>query len=281
MTSGDVVVKLNDFSLEWIGKVNFSTDPQLFYGEGNGWFNLSKLNVTTKMNFDKGANMLPKLILKSSKVDISNTSVGMHFDGTNDIFQLMDMAKNFTLPMIVDFISGEMKAESIKFIEDTINGALEGLPHEITIPNTHVALDYGFTFAPSVTKDGYVPIPIAGAARCTNETSCKKYEKRPIPPKEEDYAIGKGSLQLHISDYILNSVFVAAFEDSLLNFYITPEFVHGMTNGSLELDTDLFGILIPEIRRRYGPKRPISISITATQPPEVTITSAGLEGKSY
>lgn len=279
MTKGDVEVYFTDFSLEWMGKVRFTTDPELFYGNGTGLFYLNKLNSTTVLNFDRGANKLPSILLKKSKVDISNKSVSMHFEGTNDVFQLLDMAKNFSLPMILDLISGEMKGETLKLIQDSINGALESLPHEFVIPGTNIAFDYGFLYSPKVSKDGYVPFPIAGSARCVNETTCGHFEPKPIPPKVDDFENGKGSFQLHISDYILNSVLVAAFDDHLLHYKVTPEFVHSLTEGAIELDTDLFGVFIPEIRRRYGPKRPITLQINANTPPEFIISKKSMDSK--
>lgn len=279
MTKGDIVVSLANFSLKWVGKVKFSTDPVLFFGDGDGWFNLTNLNVTMKLNFDIGPNMLPRLKLIQSNVAISNKSISMGFNGSNDIFQVMNMTQAFALPMILDIIQGEMKAETIKMLEETINGVLGSLPHEITIPTTDIAFDYGFIFSPKVNEKGYVSAPIKGSAKCVNESRCVPYEKKPVPPKKEDFTYGDGSLQIHLSDYIINSFSVAAFEDSLLKYVITPEMVHNLTGGLIELNTKLYGIFIPEIARKYGPDGPITIKLTSLSPPEVSIDTKFMKGK--
>jgi hypothetical protein len=276
MTSGDIVANLNNFTLEWVGKVKFATDPKLFFGDGSGWFNLSKLNYTVKINFGLGENKLPTLKIKQSAFDISNKSLNMSFYGTNDIFTLIDMAQKFALPAILAIIQGNMTKETINSTETMINGLLGSIPHEVPIPTTGVAFDIGFTDSPAVTSKGYIPILINGTARCTNETSCKRYEPMPVPPKKEEFKYGKGSFQLHLSDYIFNSIFVALWQDSFLNFAITPAMVHGLTNGSIELDTKLLGVFIPEIRRRYGPDKPITLKISATAPPLLSINETCL-----
>lgn len=279
MTEGDVIVNLGDFSLKWIGKVNFTTDPVLFFGKGDGWFNLSNLNVTTRLNFDLGPNMLPKIKLIHSNVSISNKSISMGFNGTNDLFQLLNMTQGFALPLILGYIQGEMSNTTKQTIEETINGVLASLPHEITIPGTNIAFDFGFVFSPKVDERKYVSMPIKGSAKCNNATSCKNYEPKPLPPKKTDYKYGTGSLQLHLSDYIVSSIFVAAYEDSLIKITITPEMVHNITGGAIELNTKLLGVFIPEISRRYGLNRSVTIKVAATGPPLLTITPEYMKGK--
>jgi hypothetical protein len=280
MTTGDVVIYVSNFTLEWEGKVRFKTNPELLFGEGLGWFNLSRLNFTTKINFGIGENKLPNITIKESRFDISNSSVKMSFSGTNDIFQLMDMIQKFALPLIIEEIKGNMTEETMKSIAETLNGLLASIPSSLPIPGTHIEFDLGLVNSPAVTQDGYAPVAINGTASCVNKTACMPYSPLPIPPKKEDFAFGKGSFQLHIADYLLSSIFVAAYQDNLIKFTVTPQMFHDMTSGLIELNTTLIGAFIPEIRRRYGPNRNVTVTINAYSPPLATITEKYIKGMS-
>lgn len=278
LSKEDLNITLSDFTIDSYGRLGFTTDPELFFGKGWGMVNLTRLNSTVSIDFGKGENNLPTLKLKHSKVDINTTNVKAHFEGDNDVFSLLELAQNFSIPFIVDFLGGVMSDETRQTIEETVNGLLESLPDEIVIPGTHIAFNFGLLFSPKVTH-GHVPFALMANASCINDTACKRYTgPKPSPPGETEVFQGKGSLQVLVSDYMLNTFCIAAWEDSMLKGTITPEMVHNLTNGTIELNTDLFGIFIPEMRQFYGPHRDITLDLELTAPPTIDITPKEITG---
>lgn len=270
---------ISNLTFDCIGNTNFNTVPMLFFGAGYGLFNLSRLNTTLKMKFGLGNNLLPNISIESSKVDINVTNLQMKFSGTNDVYTLLEMVQNFSIPMIVDLIGGEMKKETKKSLSDTINGLLEGLPHSMRVPGTHIDFDFGFLLPPT-TKEGYMPLALYGNSSCGDEKACIPYQgKKPDPPKDQPVFGGMGSFQVLLSDYMLDTLFISAFEDQLLKANITAEMVRNMTNGTISLDTDLFGIFIPIMREKYGPHKEIFMKVNFSQPPTVDITTKDLTRK--
>ena len=271
LTGGRFDLKISNFSFDCVAKAGFTTDPVLFFGKGDGRFNLSRLNVSLIMDLKLGPNNLPMIELVGSKVDISNNSLRMLFNGTNDVFTLLETIQGFVAPLIIETIGGVMKDETRRQLQDTINGVLNGLPNEIVIPGTDLALNYGLLIPPSMTN-GYLPIALNGTFSCSGK-ACHPYAgPRPVPPKKIDPFAGTGSFQVLVSDYLVNTLLIAALEDSLIRFNVTSDMVANMTNGTIGLNTDLFGVFIPQIREKYGAHRNISMNFTAVKPPSLDIT---------
>lgn len=267
---------VSDFTLQCTGNLSFWTTPAIFYGNGTGKVDMTHLNSSVGFQFTKGDNNLPQFHLKYSHFDLNEKHVMANFSGNNDVFTLAEMAKDFALPMLVDFLNGTMDQDTMDSISETINGVLGELPSALTIPGTDIVFNFGLLFDPKV-KGSYVPMAIDGTAICANKTACRPYNgPKPKVPPETDVFGGNGSFQLLLSDYIFNSLSVAAFEDSIFNLTVTPGAVRNATNGSIELNTDLFGIFIPEMREVYGKHQDITLQLNMTSPPLVSISPAEL-----
>jgi len=195
------------------------------------------------------------------------------FEGDNDVFTLLNSIGEFAIPTIIELIGGEMKKETIEAIQGTVNELLGQLPCNITIPDTNVNFDFGLVVSPKVV-DGHAPFALNGTSVC--EANCTPYGDKPLPPKPIKVFGGKGSLQILLSDYIFSSFAHAAFENFLLKAIITSDMVKNATNGSFELNTDLFGIFIPEMRTFYGPHKDIDLAVGAITPPRLTIDEKGI-----
>ena len=280
LTGGRFELSIHNFSFDCIAKTNFTTDPQLFFGQGHGRFNLSRLNVSFVMDLKLGKNDLPQIEIISSRVDISNKSLHMLFNGTNDVFTLLEMVQGFVAPLIIDTIGGEMKKETRDSIQSNINDLLAGLPNEFTIPGTNISLNFGLVLPPSMTK-GYLPLALRGQFACVGPQCLPNPGPEPTPPPVMDPFAGSGSFQLLISDYMLQTLFIAAYQASLLRFNLTAEMVGNLTNNTVPFNTDLFGVFIPELRQKYGPHRNINMNISVHEPPKVDISPDGMERKVF
>jgi hypothetical protein len=273
MADEKINVKVSNLTFDCHAKASFNTIPEFFHGKGTGKFNLSRLNSSVKFNFDKGANNLPKLNLIYSKVDLNSSNLNASFVGDNDIFTLLNAVGDLAIPAIIDLIGGEMKNTTIAMIQDTVNDLLGSLPDSMAIPGTNVSINYGLVVSPKVV-DNYAPFALNGTSQCVGK--CTPYEDKPKPPSPIKVFGGSRSLQLLLSDYIFSSFLHAAFESGLLKANVTSQMVKNMTNGSFALNTDLFGILIPEMRTFYGPHKDIDLTIAALVPPRITISPQGI-----
>lgn len=273
MTNGVLKTEISNFALDWLGALSFTTDPVFFFGQGDGKYQLSNFNLLTSIDLDLGPNKLPKIKFLESRVDLTKESIRIKFNGTNDIFTLLEIIQGAVTPFIIRLIGGEMSDETKLTIQETINSVLAGLSNEYELPGTDIVLNYGFISSPSL-KNFYLPIALNGSSACASRKRCIPFKGvRPDPPRPINVFGGKGVFQVLISDYFLNSLLIAAYEDLLMNFVITPEKMHKLTNGSLELNTDLFGVFIPDMRKVYGPNKNISMNFNVTYPPKFTVTT--------
>lgn len=281
LEDGKFNMSIKDLSLALKAFAQFTTVPALFYGRGYGMFNLSRMNSSTAFSLDIGNNLLPTFSLDYSHFNLSEKDLSMSFNGTNDVFTLLNSTQDLLIPTITGMLNGTMKPETRKSISDTINDLLSGLPSNITIPGTNINFDFGFIENPSM-KGKYLPIALKGVSKCVNTTACKPYKKRTlIPPKEKKVFDGNGSLQILVSDYLINTLSFSAFEDQMMNLKVSSKQVSNMTNNTIKLDTDLFGIFIPHMRELYGKKREININFNITDPPMISIATDAIRCKIF
>jgi hypothetical protein len=270
LSEGVFVFSLLNLTLNSICKLNISTTPNYFSGKGNVTALLKQLNVTFKLNFSLGENNFPNITVINSKVDISNNTCFIHFDG-DGIFPMLNNFQEIIISAILNIISGELTNINRLKIQDGLNYVMDDTINPLPIEGTNVAIDYSLILNPRISK-GILPISINGTSLCINKNSCKDYsEKRPSLPNKIDIFGGNGSLQIYISDYLFNSFFVAGYEDSIFNFTLTPNDFANFTKKTIVLDTDFIGIFIPDIKDRYGRHRPVTIQLNATNPPIINI----------
>ena len=273
---GFLDVKLDNFTLDCVANTSFNTVPSFFNGKGTGLFKLAKLSTKLRAELGLGSNNLPTVKLHESITTLSNDSLSMKFDGTNDIYLLLDKVRAYIGPMIIRIIGGTMSNETMKKVEDNINTYMGSIPSTMIIPGTDIKLDYGLITPPSIVN-AFLPFALNGASVCSNPAKCIKYGGNPpTRPKKIDVTNGNWSLQVYISEFFLNSLFIAVLENSLLNVTVTPADVRKATNGSVELSTDLLGVFIPEMRQKYGPKKSVSFQVNFTSPPLFHIAAAGV-----
>jgi len=278
-----MTLALKDFVFKFLGELSFWTTPAIFYGNGTGNAQFDHLNSSVDISFGKGPNDLPMLHLHRSQFDLDDKHMKGKFQGTNDVFQLLDLAKNLTFPMIIEFLNGTMTEETMKQIESTVNDLLAGLPSAIQIPGTDVVFNYGLLFAPDI-KNGAIPFGIEGTSKCANATNCKPSpEPKPKEPPFVPPFEGPGTLQIKISDYLLNSFLRAVYENGLIHIAVTPEMVHNATGGAVELNTELFSVFIPEMKEYYGKERNVTLDLHMTAPPTVDISEKeiGINSKTW
>ena len=272
MNQDSITASMKDFTLKCFTKAKFATDPIFFFGTGIGKVDTKRVNSTVEFNFYKGKNNLPALKLINSNCDLTKENVQAEFSGDNDIFTLLNMTQDFTISMLVEYLNGTMSKETKEAIEGTINDLLGKIPPIIQIPGTDIAFNLGLLIDPKVEK-GHVPMAIDGTSDCINKTACREYSGPwPQVPPETPVFEGSGSLQFLLSDYLFNSLSVAAYRNSLFNFTVTPEQVHEITGGAIELDTDFFSVFIPAMRKVYGKARPIMLKVSMTSAPMVKIS---------
>jgi len=268
-TSGILDMKIDNLTIDCIAKTSFNTIPKFFFGQGVSIFNITKLSTHAKLELGLAPNNLPTIKIHSSKTNLGNDSLDIKFDGTNDVYLLLDKVRSFVTPMIVNLIGGEMSQETIKSIEDTVNSFIGGMESGQNFPGTDVIIDYGLLIPPSITS-GFLPLAINGTSYCGNPDRCIKYKgETPRKPPKIDVLTGKGSLQIYISEFFLNSLFISLYENSAFNF----------TFGQGSIDTDVLGIFIPDIRKKYGAKRNAIAKFNITSPPNLYISPSGISMK--
>lgn len=277
-----MTIEVSNLTFDAYANVGFTTIPELFLGQGDGQINLSQLNSQVSVNFLKNPeNNLPLLVLHNYTFDINESNVKAHFKGNNDVFTLLDMAGNTTIPLIVKLLGKNATAEDRLMIQEVVNGILGSIPSVLQIPSTDVAFNFGLADSPSI-HDGYAQFAIDGTSTCVNESACKHYPgPQPVRPPYIKPFSGSGAMQVMIADYLINSLLYAAYEDSLLNFEVTSEMVNRSTNGSFELNTDSFALFIPQIKEHYGAGRPINLGLSLTSPPSLSIAPTGMTRKQF
>ena len=239
---------------------------------------MSQFNVTLLLKFGVGSNRMLNIKVVRSKIDLSPRNLALHFEGDDDVFGLFNDIQDVAIKILTQWIEGEMNEEMRKSVENAVNRVMNTTSGFIMIDGTHIGIDYGLILSPEV-KLQYLPIAINGTGVCIDPDACKPYKgERPSPPEMMSVYDGKSDLQMLVSDYTLNMFFIAGYEDSAFNFSLTHEKFEELTNHSLHLDTDLFGIFIPEMKIVYGPHRNITINFNVTEPPKIDISKAGIKG---
>eukprot|EP00831_Metopus_contortus_P071493 TRINITY_DN65300_c0_g1_i1.p1 TRINITY_DN65300_c0_g1~~TRINITY_DN65300_c0_g1_i1.p1 ORF type:complete len:258 (-),score=30.81 TRINITY_DN65300_c0_g1_i1:152-925(-) len=163
-----------------------------------------------------------------------------------------------------------MSDKTKQVIEDTVNKIMN-ITTGFLYYNSDIGIDYSMILQPNI-QNGVLPFALNGTTVCLQ--NCRPYNKPfPSPPEPIKVFTGDGSLELVISDFFVNSFLLAAFRNSLFNFTISPDNFSKLTNHSLELNTDLIGVFIPEIRTKYGNKRDVFLTFNASEAPRIEINS--------
>ncbi len=276
---GTFELAVRNFSLNLLGNASFNTVPRLIRGKGYGAFSLANFASLVKFALGLGPNRLPNVTLIRTTTNLNHDNVHAKFDGTNDIFRLADMVRSLVSPIIIGIVSGNVSSRTLGIVQTAANRFLGSLPSAVRIPGTDVTIDYGLLYPPVASHSGdYIPLAIAGTSTCVGN-ACHPSPDRQIaqPHPVPDLSSGKGSLQMTVSEQFLNGFLAALFDNAKLNLAITPGWIRGLTNGGLELNTDLCSMFMPELRRKYGEKREISAHFNVASPPTVSISSAGIE----
>lgn len=263
--------KIEEISLSCGGNISFSMEPDLFSGNGFAIFNLSKLNLTISTGFIKTEENLMNVKIVKSKIDISKNSFNMHFYSDDEIFDIINSIQETIFEILLSWIQGEMSETNRKYIENGINRVLNDTSNFPIIEGTDILLDYHLIAEPN-SPANYLPISLNGTAICNNPQKCKKSTyKAELPPTIEIFDNTNNNMQILISEYLLNTIMIAGYENSLFNYDITPEKFNEITK--IKLDTNFISVFIPEVLNKYGENRDVFIRINAENPLNFTITA--------
>ncbi len=274
-TSGRAVITLQNASLAFAGGFVLSTVPNLFSGNGTVAFNLSRLNVTLVVGLEMAASRMLNLRLYRSKVDVTNDSLTIKVSGDDDIFDTINTIQEAVVRILRESIEGEMGEPARHKVEQAVNRAMNASALVMVSAESDVGIDYRLVAPPDIAN-GYLPLAFNGTGVCDDSedtTACRPFEgTRPVPPAPVGIYDGTSGLQMMVSDYMLNTFFIAGYQNSLFNMSVGPESFLAMTNGTIALNTDLVGVFLPEIRARYGPGRNVTLKFNVTAPPTMDIT---------
>jgi hypothetical protein len=258
------------------GNLELKSTVSALQGSGPVYFNLSELNVTSVFGIVKGVNGLPNIKLSRVLTDVSNNSFSIKFIDNSDIFKALTKFKDFILKTLLKWVQGEMTVKEKEIIEKSFNKVMNDINPLIMINNTDIGINYGLLASPKITT--HLPLLLNGTGDCIDPKKCKPYKgKRPDRPEAIDPFDGSGSLIVLVSDYLLSTVTIANLERGLLSFTVTSEIVE-KTFG-VKLDTDLVGVVVPEIKKAYGAGKEVIVEVITDEASSFYFSAAkGIQG---
>ena len=128
-----------------------------------------------------------------------------------------------------------------------------------------MSVDYHF-YKFNITKDSYLEAAINGTIYPTGTTVAVPYT-----PPETDSWLTEKEFRLQISQYTMDSLAWAVYESGFLQVNVTVSMLP--TSVPFALSTTGLAMLLPQLIKTYGPKKPVELRCQASQLPLLTVAS--------
>ena len=160
-------------------------------------------------------------------------------------------------------ITNLLFAKSLSTLGTQMHQFLQTLPYQAAIGP--MSVDYHF-YKFNITKDSYLEAAINGTIYPTGTTVAVPY----TPPETESWLTEK-EFRLQISQYTMDSLAWAVYESGFLQVNVTVSMLP--TSVPFALSTTGLAMLLPQLIKTYGPKKPVELRCQASQLPLLTVAS--------
>ena len=268
--NNSIIFRIIGFTIQFVSKLNFSTIPILFFGNGSAYISIDKVGTDIEFLILTDENKNLHVNFSQINFTISDDQIDIKINGTNDIFTASQLAYDILKPIIINLLKAPLQDSVRNSISSAVDKAISSLNHTVHI-SENALFDFGLLDNCSINKDRFM-LYVNGTGYA-NQTHGKKPINYNPPNNLPDMKPEGKTVQLYLSNYSINTISQSLFLSDIFNFNISKPY---NKSSKMNLDTTLIGIFVPEIPAYYGKGKSINILVNLLQTPEINFANQSM-----
>ena len=131
--NNSIIFRIIGFTIQFVSKLNFSTIPILFFGNGSAYISIDKVGTDIEFLILTDENKNLHVNFSQINFTISDDQIDIKINGTNDIFTASQLAYDILKPIIINLLKAPLQDSVRNSISSAVDKAISSLNHTVHI----------------------------------------------------------------------------------------------------------------------------------------------------